>query len=407
MEEKSNLEKIRNSMKFDRTNFVPNASVDINRGLLRRPTWNATFLKSPWYNPTMPQFKFLLDHDGSPAASAICSRHAIPIRSDGLRTWVNRQKQYIENLHSAEISIIKSYSRFGDRLINNYLRGTLQDCKDLILLMLRESSTPVLSYLLLIKLEDYRPLLPVPTREEFMKGFTVEESMELLMAENEEKRKKEIERQQDAYYVGELTKFIRKNIEFFRQPSNLGPLIETFKSELIRLISSAPRLENPVTVYRGFKSEGHLESLTFSNMDFISTSLDLDAAIGFSLVRTRSSNPQIWGGVYELKIHPSTACIYMETNTCYRGEFEILIMPGMNFKLDSKIYFKIRGLHNYEPHFKSTLKFKNTNVLANTGTEDKVAIVHGDVSAFPFDPPAVGGRRRPRKTRKRSKKLKA
>ena len=404
MEEKSNLDKIRSSMKFDRTNFVPNSAIELNRGYLRRPTWNAAFLKSSWYNPTMPQFKFLLDHDGSPAASAICSKHAIPIRSDGLRTWVNRQKQYIENLHPAEISIIKSYSKFGDRLINNYLRGTLQDCKDLILLMIRESSTPVLSYLLLIKLEDYRTLLPVPTHDEFMKEFKVEDSMELLMAEDEDAVDFEIDKQQDEYYVRELTRFIRKNIEFFRQPSNLGPLIDFFKSELIRLISSAPRLENPVTVYRGFKSEEHMEGLAFSNMDFISTSLDLDAAIGFSLVRTRSSVPQIWGGVYELKIHPSTACIYMETNTCYRGEFEILIMPGMNFKLDSKIYFKIRGLHSYEPHFKSNLKFKNTNVLANTGTEDKVAIVHGDVSAIPFDPPVAGGRR---KTRKRSKKLKA
>ena len=404
MEEKSNLDKIRSSMKFDRTNFVPNSAIELNRGRLYQPRILPNIVRDGFVLPNwgkdrvppslLPQFKFLIDHNGTKAASNICSKFAIPIKSKRIRAWVRRQMDYIERLTDDDKIILKSYSRYGDSLINSYLRGTSRDCEELLRNMLEDPRIPVLQYLLLEKLEYYTPILHLSSIEEIMSSFEMEDTEELLMSEDDSMLHIERERQEKAHLLHIMRVFIDGNIKYFREPANLAPIIELYKSKLLRIITESPRLDHIVTVYRGFNSEDHLTGLSFNNADFISTSLDLNAAINFSLIRTRKTKPQVFGGVYELQLHPSTICIYMEPTTCYFDEFEILIMPGMNFKLDSKIYYKI-------------LRKQNSNlnsVLVNTGTEDKVAIVHGDVSAIPFDPPAVGGRR---KTHKRSKKLKA
>jgi len=61
----------------------------------------------------------------------------------------------------------------------------------------------------------------------------------------------------------EINSLIKRNIGFFAQPKNIAPLLAQYRSDLIRIIVESPRLEEPLTVYRGFKSESHLEGLEF------------------------------------------------------------------------------------------------------------------------------------------------
>jgi len=169
-----------------------------------------------------------------------------------------------------------------------------------------------------------------------------------------------------------LSQLIARNLEFMRVPANIATLLIQYKEELTRIIEAAPRLPNPLIVYRGFQDEGYLTGLKYINPDFISTSVSLDAALNFSQLRydmypKRHFGSRFLGGVYEITLGPTIPCIYMEPITQCEDEFEILLPPGLQFSFDSKIHYKVM------PHFYAR------NMLHVSGSESRVGIVHTTV----------------------------
>lgn len=292
----------------------------------------------------LPPTNELIRHNGTENAIRFSTTHAIPVKSDGLREWTQKQATFITNLSKRDREILSSYSAYGDTLVNNYIRGSLTDIEDI---MNHFGYLTFLRYYLYDQYDAFKGPLRLPPREQADKAFY---GNELTIDANS------------------LIEIMFDNIDFFSNPANIAPLLEAYKQDLIRIIAAAPRLTQPLTVYRGFKSEAHLKGLEYENNDFISTSLYLPSALDFSECYRTDNKPELGcidyiGGVYEITIDKQIPCVYMEPNTLVPGEFEILLPPGLHFTFDSKIYYK---------KFSNPLFEKGTNEL-------RVVIIHATV----------------------------
>lgn len=183
-----NVAKLRDSLSFrgTRSNYVPEPGFIPNRGSL---------IEQRATNRLLPNFKYLIAPN---ASRELCSRYAIPVKSEGLKVWIAQQARYISGLGDLDKQILRSYSKYGDRLINGYIRGTLRDCKDLIEDMYQDlRSVPIISLLFIENMDHYRARIEIPSTEELMEDFTVEDSYEALMGEEmtEEEEKAEYDRQ--------------------------------------------------------------------------------------------------------------------------------------------------------------------------------------------------------------------
>lgn len=182
------MAKLRDSLSFrgTRSNYVPEPGFIPNRGSL---------IEQRATNRLLPNFKYLIAPN---ASRELCSRYAIPVKSEGLKVWIAQQARYISGLGDLDKQILRSYSKYGDRLINGYIRGTLRDCKDLIEDMYQDlRSVPIISLLFIENMDHYRARIEIPSTEELMEDFTVEDSYEALMGEEmtEEEEKAEYDRQ--------------------------------------------------------------------------------------------------------------------------------------------------------------------------------------------------------------------
>lgn len=258
----------------------------------------------------------------------------------------------------------------GDRLINNYLRGRLGDLAHMLthnIDLLR-----MIGYFIYDQYDFYEKRMVLPHREALL---TPRGSV-------------------DAFVLRQL---ILKNLEFMRVPSNIATLLIQYKEELQRIIEEAPRLPNPLVVYRGFQDEGYLSGLKFINPDFISTSVSIEAALNFAQLRydmypKRHFGSRYLGGVYEITLGPTIPCIYMEPITLCEDEFEVLLPPGLQFTFDSKIHYKVL------PHAYAR------NLLHVSGAETRVGIVHTTVDLIDGSAKKGGGNRRTTRNKRRSKK---
>lgn len=293
-----------------------------------------------WPNP-----RALIDHNGTANASRLCHKFAIPVKSEGLKRWLAEQAEYLGDLSERDSEILSSYTQVGDRLVNHFLRGTLGD----------------LSHMLTHNLDMIRML-----------GFFIYDQYDFYASRMALPHKDSLITPRGTVDVFILSQLIARNLEFMRVPANIATLLIQYKEELTRIIEAAPRLPNPLIVYRGFQDEGYLTGLKYINPDFISTSVSLDAALNFSQLRyemypKRHFGSRFLGGVYEITLGPTIPCIYMEPITQCEDEFEILLPPGLQFTFDSKIHYKVM------PHFYAR------NMLHVSGSESRVGIVHTKV----------------------------
>lgn len=313
------------SLRGMRSNFVHpprETSPNLNRFTVRP--------KSEVKDFDFPSVNLLLDNDGSANATYLCSKYALPVKSKGLLKWLQAQDSYLLPAHGVSFEdrallrkdrvLLKTYSLFGDTLVNNFLRGTLGELQDRMIH--NESFLKLLGLMLYDLFDSYKPLMILPpTREQLMYKSTSQIDERVIMM------------------------IVDRNKEFIKNPTNLAPLISHYSEELKRIINNAPKLTSSLTVYRGFKSEDHLTSLSFTSIDFTSTSLSIKAAIKFALfnettMKDSANREKLFGGVYEITLPPGTPCVYLESVTNCSGEFEILLPPGINFNTDSKIYYK-------------------------------------------------------------------
>lgn len=357
MESKSPRSKLRESLSLHglRSNFVlasRNTSPELNRFTVRPKTGVKNLYNGP------PSVDFLIDHNGSVNASYLCSKYAFPIKSRGLIRWILAQDSYLlprTGITIRDRTILKSYTLFGDTLVNNFLRGSLGELQNRMIRS--ETFLKLFGIMLYDQFDSYKPLMELPpTRDNLMYKTTPQIDERII------------------------SMIVERNKDFIKNPKNIASLIYQYSEELKRIIINAPKLINSLTVYRGFKQETHLSDLNFTSVDFTSTSLSIDTAIKFAQFNKESLKDveeKIFGGIYEITLPPGTPCIYLESLTECKGEYEIILPPGIHFSTDSKIYYK----------------------KLNTGGTEHVAVIHVSVTLPPLHP--VGGHR---KTKRHSKK---
>ena len=252
--------------------------------------------------------------------------------------WVDRQNEYISTLSKRDLSIIRTYTYYGDVLVNGYCRHTLEDLKDLWDAICRNANVIPLSYSLYDQYDQYSKLITLPPRDTMVPIYAIAnahanaDDIAIAIA------------YADMLYKDTFTTIIQDNMNFFRNPDNIGTLLEQYKTDLMRIIYSAPRLTSSLVVYRGINDEKHVTASTFKTNDFISTSVEPQTAYTFTKLFSHTSNRHkvlsINSGMYELTIHKNVPCMYISSISEISDESEVLLPPGINIKLDSKFYVK-------------------------------------------------------------------
>jgi len=285
------------------------------------------------------------------------SRHSAAIRNSYLvpekktpvfDAWIKAQRSYLKSLSNKDKSLLRGYTYYGDTLLNSYCRGGLQ--KDL--------STWVRDFNEKVVQDFTHPIVDDPAYASFIAYAPF---IAYLMYDNYQLLKEPLTLPPKPPLNNDVLTFLSQVFEnnkaYFSDSDHIVPLLEQFKRELIRIISEAPRPSFPLTVYRGFKSEKHLTSATYTNKDFISTSINIEAALAFGATKeynymigseiSADYIPKYYGGFYELTVTPGTPCLYISPISFVGdSEREILFMPGMTVELENIVRYKDVSLIN-------------------------------------------------------------
>jgi len=282
---------------------------------------NNSFDNANWEPPGLyPVHRYTI----KPSASEKVRQSVLAAYEDPeIDAWLREQVAFINELSSREQDILKSYTRNGDVLVNNYLRGTLyEDSRDLVAASLR------------IPVDMYdRPIAL---------GYSVLDQLSSILKRKDIVVFGRLKKKDDfLLYSGELNtfemrEFMMANLDYFGQAIHLGPLIEQYRRELTAILEKAPRPPHAFRVYRGLNSESHLTSLTFRNVDFLSTSMSPEWA---TLLFTRTLDGALVSRkhrccMYELNVDPDVPCLYMQSLSQYPDEYEMLIAPGMTVSME-------------------------------------------------------------------------
>lgn len=338
---------------------------------------NSYYLVPPKANRLdhLPLVRSLIKRNGTADAARLCAKYAFPVHSPGLKAWVAEQVDYVESILSPrDKTILRSYTKYGDALVNNYSRGTLRPID--VLLTYKLEYLGFLGFYIYDQYDVLATQMVLPPRESILiaPGNKVNPNTFRMLVDD--------------------------NIAFLREPANLAPLLAAYRRDLLRIILGAPRLAAPLVVYRGFKDESHLRGIKLVNRDFVSTSVSLDVGIAFARYNDKfyegapegegsAERGKYYGGVYEITVTPEIPCVYLESISKCSGEFEVLLPPGLQFVFDTRIYYKI------VPALEGAL-------LANSEREDRVAIIH--VAVNPAQDRGSSRRSRKTKSKKSSRK---
>ena len=308
--------------------------------------------------PVFPDAAAMVKPDMTREALKLRRAFFIPVEQRGLEGWLVRQEKYIESLSLRDLEILKSYTSHGDRLVNGYCRGSLDDIGDLITAMVGEENVP-LAYSFYDQYREYSK-----------KGLALEPRKEYVDEEGE-------------INMPTFKTTLMRNLDFFRKAKNIGTLLEQYKQDLVRIISNSPKLTSPIVTYRGIQSEAHLSSSKFKNVDFLSTTLDPFSVLPFT---QEFKDPSGKTGatfnccVYEMTINKTVPCMYMQFISNYANEFEVLVPPGMEVSLGKEVRVKVKPASRAE---------EKAALLEGISTEN-VLVVLADVRK-PVKPVAVAG----------------
>jgi len=194
--------------------------------------------------------------------------------------WIRKQINYMNNnLSDRHKHIIRSYTKYGDVFVNNYLRGTLSD----------ELIDKTLSTIKEYNLHNFNQLNPFMIQHKRKTGRTsIDDTYRLNI------------------------------IEYVRQ----------YITELIKIINKSPRLSKNITLFRGvenpdylLQSYNELSPMYFIEKGFMSTTFRIDSAVQFS------SGPN--SCIFELHVSRHTSCLLTGHISDKPGEFEIMLVPNM------------------------------------------------------------------------------
>ena len=259
-------------------------------------------------------------------------KYLIPLATDGLTEWKRRQSLYIRNLSYRDRNIIKSFTHRGDRLVNAYCRGVLT--RDLLESQWDETIKEIANTRSKDSLEPTVPLT-----------FSVYDQFNRLKKHRDFNLSSVETRDTVLEDIHMMRALLLDNYDFFTNPTHVEPLLEQYKQDLERIINGAPRLTKPIVVYRGFHSE-HISKLRYSNPDFVSTSLEPSVALTFTELYEDEANYEsnfpmtVHSSVYELTVSVKVPCLYLDSITHYSKEFEVLLPPKLDIRLDDTVFVK-------------------------------------------------------------------
>lgn len=190
--------------------------------------------------------------------------------------WIEKQIEYINNLSDRQKHIIRAYTIYGDKFLNNYLRNTLtsQKINELINECINNNENPFL------------------------------------------------------YQHLDMTNQIEIN-DIYKE--NINKYIEIFIKEFNKIIYNAPRLSKKIKVFRGLENGDFIvKSLKTNNTDrymiindYMSTSIYLASASNFM-------NGDCC--LLELYVEPNTPCLFTAHMSRHRNEYEITFMPNIKMR---------------------------------------------------------------------------
>lgn len=335
--------------------------------------------------------------DGGPVANILLAMRS----GSRIKAWMKAQTDYIfDTLSIRERDILISYTRTGDVLVNNYLRG-----------LLPSDMTTMLERTLEAESNNERMLRPVPL------AYAIYDRYPMLVRDKKIKIADwgtgypsdlldEGNRSGTILSMDKVRHLIRINMGFFGQRVNAIEFLELYYQDLRRIFERAPRLPEKLTVFRGIKSEKYLRGLTFRTPDFLSTSVSPDSALTH-FTEVISDNRDIMKEsyhccVYELNVTESVPCMYLQAISQFQSEYEVLIAPGAMVTLSDTVRIK----YNL-PITEGVKTIEDIRRKILTGGARRVAVIEGqirtgggkdkrDYPTLVFDKEAI------RKSRKRS-----
>lgn len=229
--------------------------------------------------------------------------------------WIRAQNAFLETLGPRDMFVVKSYTRYGDILVNGWARGALaEDVGDLLTAAHMWSRIPF-QYSLYDQYDAYAE-----------RGVEMPPRSEWLGADG-------------GIREGLVAGIVRRNLDFFSKSANLGPLLRQFMADIVSVMRRSPRLIGDVVTYRGFKSEEHLKDLTYVSREFGSTSVNPGVALSFAGSTTVGLH-KVYCCIYELTVRAGVPCLYLGSHTEFGDEYEILLPPGATYRLGREVLVK-------------------------------------------------------------------
>lgn len=239
----------------------------------------------------------------------------IAFRQPAMAEFLKQQRDFIKHLTFREYEILRTYTFFGDKFLNRFLRQNEENIHELIVeyMLINDVETPI-DYQIYDSYDELK-----------RKGVVMPVAKEELIAP-------------DGTLIREYCKrIVRDNSDWFGTFKHIKPLIYDLFVEFMEILLRAPRPTAPITVYRGVVSE-HQTSLEFTSLDFWSTSVNPYHTFEF----TKTDEFGIECCVYEIVIHPNIPCLFLDPISKVVDEMEILLPPSVFYKSASEVRQKLK-----------------------------------------------------------------
>jgi hypothetical protein len=306
--------------------------------------------------------------------------------------WLQRQVDFVNGLNKRERSLLNAYTQFGDRLVNNYSRGTLRADIGLLLMnmilgrgVVNDGDEPSKELLMQYWAADAAkhesnddPIALAFGIVDQINTLVRNPALTLVYPEGGGGgyvRREDLLDKAGDINMPLIRRLLRDNFDYFRVAEHVLPFVEQFKRELTAVIARAPRAPVAFTVFRGIHRETHLSELTFQNVDFLSTSIVPESVVEYFTDKIESKlGPTYHCCVYELTVRPDVPCIYLEPVTECSGEYEILLPPDLVVSLEATVQMKL-----FVPLDKAVGEPANLLTLQKNMDRHTVSVIEGTV----------------------------
>lgn len=248
-----------------------------------------------------------------------------------------------------EIASIEAYTLFGDRLVNNMLRGevdkNISDLMDTIydrnIIPFKWQIYDFYEYLASKNLKlPPKSDIYIPYIDYIKKMPDYDPNSDTLLNKNLKNHIK----QSESYILDDvaINTILYNNKEFFLVFKNIEPLIYALFGHLISAFFKAPRARGPIKVYRGVASE-HYDTLNYTTNDLLSTTANPYLALEFANRSTKQyiDEPTLYACVYEIIVQPGVPVLYLQPfSKSTPPEVEILLPPCVMIRSSDEIRFK-------------------------------------------------------------------